>query len=300
MHSIRSLVLLLSMEATRTTLGQGSTRRMGPQCKSIYPASIRHLALAQTIACYSFPNPCILYARSLIMSPFPFHPPPPLIFVCSSLAEYDCTSVTSTGKENFVPFLPPDLVAEALVRGIQNRTEGGGFTGSLAYSETESRGFTLVTLNKLEHKGQFLFVDSVASKEYSVSKCHQVDYDLAGRGRMAMKGSCTFEDPGRPYESQGKLHVSLCGCRPGQCRHGCTPIAESPVDGGSGAWIDKADGGGGLTDWLENAGSTVIDDLTNAATSSGAGAGTAAAVLAALVMITGLIVLYRRYAIPKP
>ena len=246
-----------------------------------------------------FPNPCIVHVPSLITSTFPIHPSP-IIFVRSRLAEYDCTSVTSTGKENFVPFLPPDLVAEALVRGIQNRTEGGGFTGSLAYSETESRGFTFVTLNKLEHKGQFLFVDSVASKEYSISKCHQVDYDLAGRGRMAMKGSCTFEDPGKPYESQGKLHVSLCGCRPGQCRHGCTPIADSPADGGSGAWIDTAEGEGGLTDWLENAGSTVIDDLTNAATSSGAGAGTAAAVLAALVMIAGLIVLYRRYTIPNP
>lgn len=226
------------------------------------------------------------------------HPFPPTAqltrCVNARLAEYDCTSVTSTGKENFVPFLPPDLVAEALVRGIQNRTEGEGFTGSLAYSETESRGFTLVSLNKLEHRGQFIFVDSVASKEYAVTKCHQVDYSQAGQGRMVMKGPCVFEDSGRPYESQGKLHSSLCGCRQGQCRHGCAPNVEGQTDGGSGAWIDHTQGEGGLTDWLENAGSTVIDDITSAATSSGAGAGTAAAVLAVIVMIAGLIVLYRR------
>jgi len=137
-------------------------------------------------------------------------------------AEYDGTSVTSTGKENFNPFMEPEFQAAAHIAGNSRVDEGEGFEGSLKYAEMASRGFVLVELTPDEHHGEFIFLDTVASTRYKIEKCDAYDYGKKGGAFRLEKGWCRWTlHTGRPYESQGRLHESLCQCRRGTCGHGC-------------------------------------------------------------------------------
>lgn len=145
------------------------------------------------------------------------------------------------------------------------------------------------------HVGKYLYVDTVGSKAYRITKCHRVDYSQGGRGTMRVLGSCKHKGEGEAYENQGLLHSSLCGCKPGACRHGCTPVGEElGSDEGSEAWLEEAEEG--IAEWLQGAESTVIkaaNDISSAAGNDG-GAGIAAGVLAFIIMVAGIGVLYRR------
>jgi hypothetical protein len=49
-----------------------------------------------------------------------------------------------------------------------------------------------------------------------------------------------------PYQSEGLLHASLCGCSPGQCRHGCTQVrtyCENSAKDEESGWMDRVEEG---------------------------------------------------------
>jgi len=140
--------------------------------------------------------------------------------------EYDVTSVTSTGRENFMFYFPPDLVAAALLAEGRNVSEGEGFVGSMRYVETHSRGFTLVDLTHDSHDGSFIYVDTVGTKQYSIKKCDRLTYAPQGASYvMSEPQTCKVTGTATPYHSGGLLHADLCGCGKGKCRHGCVPTA---------------------------------------------------------------------------
>mmetsp|Transcript_38837 Transcript_38837/g.60544 ORF Transcript_38837/g.60544 Transcript_38837/m.60544 type:complete len:447 (+) Transcript_38837:3-1343(+) len=140
--------------------------------------------------------------------------------------EFDVTSVTSTGNENFIPIVPQEMLEQCFVSGNRDHDEGGSYFGELRYTEQANRGFSLFTLTHDVHHAEFIYVDTIASEEYFPFKCDAFDYsfdELEHRYRMKA-GSCTQIPKAKPYEFNGLLPSHLCGCAVGECAHGCRVI----------------------------------------------------------------------------
>ncbi|KAL1511030.1 hypothetical protein AB1Y20_005855 [Prymnesium parvum] len=93
--------------------------------------------------------------------------------------EFDGTSVTSSGPEQFFPFLPPALLAAGYVHSNPH----------LAYANLQDRGWMYVDLTRERHHVQFMTVSSVAARTFT-SKCDAAFVQSAAQPRRLQRTAC--------------------------------------------------------------------------------------------------------------
>ena len=75
--------------------------------------------------------------------------------------EFDGTSVTCSGIDSWIPFLPPELVAAAYVDA----------TPTLEYASTDTRGWMAVTLTPQAHKVAYMTVSTIGTRDNFSAAC---------------------------------------------------------------------------------------------------------------------------------
>ena len=98
--------------------------------------------------------------------------------------------------------------------------------------------FTLVKLTHDRHHAEYVYVDTIADRHYTISRCEALDYfpDAQNRedgGYTMAPAPCDIAPRAAlPYESIGALPWWLCGCGDAaatgerNCGHGCRSPAQ--------------------------------------------------------------------------
>jgi len=96
--------------------------------------------------------------------------------------------------------------------------------------------FTLVKLTHNKHHAEYVYVDTIADRHYTISRCEALDYFADAKntedgGYTMSHAPCVIAPRAAlPYESMGALPWWLCGCGDAEgspnCGHGCRSPAQ--------------------------------------------------------------------------
>jgi alkaline phosphatase D len=98
--------------------------------------------------------------------------------------EFAGSSVTSPGFESAgLGSFGPALDGRAVSGGVVDT--GLGLVDDLAWADTTRRGYLLLSLNRSEVQGQYVFVDTVSSTSYTAAIGQTVTVDLSGQASFS-------------------------------------------------------------------------------------------------------------------
>ena len=116
--------------------------------------------------------------------------------------EFDGTSVSSSGPDTWMAFLPPPLLEAAYVSA----------TAHLDYADTNQRGWMEVSVTHQTHSVAFLTVSTVGSRDHYTVGCDAAFEQLASEPHVLRRVACPPTSDGGEGAVAGTGDVSTAPC----------------------------------------------------------------------------------------